>query len=164
MKKLRLLFTEECNRSCPGCCNKQFDLSKLPKATSFDYDEIYITGGEPLLQAEELMKLISHIRSISTAKIIIYTAFPDPLVFFTILSLVDGITLTLHDEGDITGFYMIETIMSTSFVSFKLYQKSLRLNVFKEVNVTVSEYWTVKKDIVWFEDCPLPEDEEFKRI
>jgi molybdenum cofactor biosynthesis enzyme MoaA len=44
MKKLRLLVTSECNRSCSGCCNKEWDLDKLPVCESYkDYDEIYLT-------------------------------------------------------------------------------------------------------------------------
>ncbi len=29
-KKLRLLLFEECTRSCPGCCNRDWDLQSLP--------------------------------------------------------------------------------------------------------------------------------------
>lgn len=35
MSKLRLLLWEECNRTCAGCCNKDWNLSELP--VCFDY-------------------------------------------------------------------------------------------------------------------------------
>ena len=40
MKKLRLLVTKNCDRSCPGCCNKDWNLDKLPNATHLNYDEM----------------------------------------------------------------------------------------------------------------------------
>lgn len=48
-KKLRLLVTAKCHNKCPMCCNKQFDFEKIPVVDRLDYDEISITGGEPLL-------------------------------------------------------------------------------------------------------------------
>lgn len=48
-KKLRLLVTAKCHNKCPMCCNNQFDIEKIPVVDRFDYDEISITGGEPLL-------------------------------------------------------------------------------------------------------------------
>lgn len=47
-KKLRLLVTEKCHNKCPMCCNNKFDIEKIPVVDRFDYDEISITGGEPL--------------------------------------------------------------------------------------------------------------------
>ena len=41
-KKLRLLVTENCNRNCEGCCNKDWDLSSLEVCTSYKgYDEVH---------------------------------------------------------------------------------------------------------------------------
>ena len=55
--KLRLLVTEECNRHCPGCCNNNWDLKSLSVCKSYrDYEQILITGGEPLLDMFRLGK------------------------------------------------------------------------------------------------------------
>ena len=63
VKKLRLLLLEECNRTCEGCCNKDWDINKLETENSFDqYSLIMITGGEPLLVPVTLMLAISDIR------------------------------------------------------------------------------------------------------
>ena len=63
MRKLRLLFTKDCNRNCPGCCNKDWDLDSLPVCTDFTpYDLVMITGGEPMLYPERLLHLIRRIR------------------------------------------------------------------------------------------------------
>lgn len=48
-KKLRLLVTAKCHNKCPMCCNNQFDFEKIPVVDRLDYDEISITGGEPML-------------------------------------------------------------------------------------------------------------------
>ena len=48
--KLRLLLFEECNRSCPGCCNRDWDLQPLPVCYDLPpYRIILLTGGEPML-------------------------------------------------------------------------------------------------------------------
>ena len=49
MEKLRLLVTTKCPNKCPMCCNNSWDFSKLPVVEHFNYKEIMITGGEPLL-------------------------------------------------------------------------------------------------------------------
>ena len=44
--------------------------------------------------------------------------------------------------------------------------KSLRLNVFKECgNIEQrSNLWKIKHDMKWIDNCPLPKDEEFKKL
>lgn len=64
-KKLRLLVTTRCPNKCPMCCNNQFDFSKLPVVDRWNYEEIMITGGEPLLFMDELCELVEVINSIS---------------------------------------------------------------------------------------------------
>ena len=34
-EKLRLLLFEECDRDCPGCCNRDWDLRSLPVCRDF---------------------------------------------------------------------------------------------------------------------------------
>lgn len=68
-KKLRLLVTAKCHNKCPMCCNNQFDIEKIPVVDRLDYDEISITGGEPLL-AEcccETFDLVDSIKNIQQA-------------------------------------------------------------------------------------------------
>lgn len=191
MRKLRLLFTEKCNRSCKGCCNKGYDLEKLPKVTHFNYDEILITGGEPLLFLEQLKGFIKAVRIVSKAKIIVYTSLVNSWTapyansgyfwktndsIFKIIKFVDGITLTLHTQQDSDNFadllYIIEiscksTTEESAYNTFKT--KSLRLNVFKGIKLPENfpmalSLWDVKDNREWVKDCPLPDGEEFLRI
>ncbi len=63
MKKLRLIITEKCNRKCSGCCNNDWNIDKLPVITDFSkYNEIIITGGEPMLYSHLIKHLCQIIR------------------------------------------------------------------------------------------------------
>lgn len=144
MKKLRLVVTLNCNRKCPGCCNNYWDFSKIPYTNSFvGYDEILLTGGEPMLYVNRLIFLISSIRYINpTAKIFMYTAKTTPAVELdAISSMLDGITITLHEQSDVIPF---ERFNSMPY-RFMLNGKSLRLNIFKGIKIKTPKGWKVKK-------------------
>jgi hypothetical protein len=162
--KLRLLITESCDRDCAGCCNKQWDLAGLEVETDFSqYDEILLTGGEPMLNPDKVIKLAKRIRDESAAKIYVYTAKVDDIrATLDVLRVTDGITLTLHEQSDVPDFFRLS---ETLFMIGPIEGKSLRLNIFKGISVSVPmRYWQVKDDIEWIKDCPLPKDEVFKRL
>ena len=180
-KKLRLLVTAECDRHCPLCCNNRFDFDKIPVVEDLGaYDEIDITGGEPMLFPIRTYKLIQSIRKSDeyTGKhtiIYLYTAqfpsLPTP-VAIDIFRDLDGICFTPHDERGVWDF-----IKLNSAVSFIKNDKiSLRLNIFQSVRPlfrkinafrgTIEENyprWKVKK-MKWIKDCPVPDGEDFRRI
>ncbi len=164
MKKLRLLLFEECDRNCPGCCNKDWDLSKLPKVKSYkEYDIISLTGGEPLLNSYLVIEIAAKIKKNSEALVYLYTAKSEPTyVFTTILYCVDGICLTLHEQTDVPQFL----ILNDSLDQILLNEKSMRLNIFKGIDIGKNDLskWKVKRDIEWIKNCPLPEDEVFMRL
>lgn len=99
-KKLRLLVTTDCPNKCPMCCNNQFDFSKLPVVDRWNYDEIMITGGEPLLFTDTLVGVLISIKELSSLtgnhpKLFIYTADCTNKII-KVLPHVDGIVLTPH--------------------------------------------------------------------
>ena len=161
MKTLRLLLTSVCNRSCPGCCNKDWDLKNLPKCISFKgYDEIILTGGEPMLFPSLLRKTISRIRRQTKAPIYIYTAHLENIAIAKeMFFLSDGLTVTLHEQEDILPWKLFNEIIPRNC-------KSLRLNVFSNVKITHESMkgWKVKRNIEWIKNCPLPKNEVFMRI
>lgn len=57
-KKLRLLLTTRCPNKCPMCCNNSWDFSRLPVVDRWNYEEIMITGGEPLIHTNKVAELI----------------------------------------------------------------------------------------------------------
>lgn len=165
MKKLRLLFTEKCNRACEGCCNKQWDLKKLPVCDTYKgYDEIYITGGEPMLYVSGLRILINTIRLANpTAKLYLYTAKIDDWVNFKfVLTVVDGVTVTIHTQEDFKIFERIDRLIPDNLME----SKSMRLNIFEGIFVQYifRHSWDVKENIKWINPCPLPKDEVFMRV
>ena len=163
-KKLRLLLTQACNRKCPRCCNNDWDLNSLEKETDYSqYDLIMLTGGEPMLFPDLIEKVVKEIRETSTAKIYVYTAKVDNVTeVIRVLNLVDGLTVTLHEQKDVAHFkdlyYLLEVLEC-------FHKKSLRLNIFKEVYfpLNVLPLWKVKDNIEWIRHCPLPTGEVFMK-
>ena len=151
--KLRLVLHTTCERQCEGCCNKQFDLDNTPYCEDYTpYELIMITGGEPMLTPIMLERAIKEIRSNTTAPMILYTAKTDDDRLIRIFSLLDGITVTLHDEDDITPFHKFSQCVSSVSKG-----KTLRLNVFKGVHFPFQlPYWQTKRNIEWINPCPLP--------
>lgn len=164
MRKLRLLVTAQCNRRCKGCCNNDWDVLNLPempldKGIS-KYDEILLTGGEPMLFPALLIDLIAVIREYTQAPIYLYTAKVDDIEpALRVFKKVDGFTVTLHTKTDLEKFNIFQSYTN----QYSAY-KSLRLNVFKGIEAPVAFMWEIKKNIRWIKNCPLPEGEEFRKL
>jgi len=180
-KKLRLLVTAKCHNKCPMCCNNQFDIEKIPVVDRLDYDEISITGGEPLLTgvygrttllAFEI-KGVFRTLGIPAPKLYLYTAWVDYRALRDCSYDFDGICLTLHSKRDVTKFVEMNDIM----LGNERYEWSgrgfdpdcsLRLNLFADMKALLPNdidlsMWKVK-DMEWVKDCPVPEGEDFRRI
>lgn len=176
-RKLRLLVTTDCPNKCPMCCNNQFDFSKLPVVDRWSYDEVMITGGEPMLYERKLLNLVRSIRDISEIecgnipKVYVYTSLCRSRVLNLIIpefssSRVDGIVLTPHKPENIEEFLFTNEILLTNPKLSK--GVSLRLNLFSDMKALLPEdvnlsAWQVK-DMEWKKDCPVPEGEDFRRI
>jgi len=162
MKKLRLLLFKDCKRNCSGCCNKDWDLKSLKKVKSFKgYDEIILTGGEPMLKPAFVIGTALKIRSKTNAKIYMYTANVDDVVdVLAVLFHIDGVTVTLHEQNDVLSFWYLNKIL----LKYNII-KSFRLNVFKGISLHDVDLslWNVKTDIEWIKNCPLPKGEVFKK-
>lgn len=167
-KDLRLLLLEKCNRNCEGCCNKDFNLKNLPIETQFaGYENIMLTGGEPLLDPFLIIKTIRIIKNQNKeAKIILYTAKTDtPYLLIPILMMLNGLTVTLHEQKDVKPFKELTKVLLHSKNDFKK-TISFRVNIFKGINVRggIANFWKVKDNMEWIKNCPLPTNEVFKRI
>lgn len=180
-KKLRLLVTAKCHNKCPMCCNNQFDIEKIPVVDRFDYDEISITGGEPLLvdcggmtgHLVDSIKVIQQAMGLPTSKFYLHTSY---FGFVTLRGCsydFDGICLTPHKKADIEEFIDINAMMLEQKKSgytkniFNPYC-SLRLNLFADMKALLPKdidlsLWKVK-EMEWMKDCPVPEGEDFRRI
>lgn len=167
MKKLRLLVTKTCNRACPGCCNKEWDLDALPVCESYEgYDEVILTGGEPMLNTGRLMSIIMDVKMENPdALIYMYSAkMDDPDALIGIMRYIDGVCLTIHEYKDGCHFVDLDWRLRTNS-AFKMRDKSLRLNIFKEAGFELKYMndWKIKYDMEWITNCPLPKDEVFMK-
>jgi organic radical activating enzyme len=160
--KARLLFTSDCNRHCRGCCNRNWK-GEHPKLISVKdakgYDEIFITGGEPMLYPEQLEDLILNLKENNKiSKIYLYTALPYPKEkFLDILNLIDGCTVTIHNYDDRRKFIL------NGYDKMEFTGKKMRLNVFPRGKFEVSKSWDFRPK-VWIKDSPLPQGEEFVKL
>lgn len=163
--KLRLILFEKCNRTCPGCCNNDYDLEALPVCDSFEgYDEVILTGGEPMLQPQLVKDVCADIMSTnSSAKILMYTAKSKPAKdLVSIAVFLDGITLTLHEQYDAPNFAKLIDEFGKHHTGWL----SLRANVFDNVDISdvdVPSTWNVRTGYKWIKDRPLPEGETLMR-
>lgn len=152
MKELRLLLF------------KDWDLDNLPVCKSFkNYKTVMLTGGEPMLNPDLVMQTIHKIRKENKkCKIYMYTAKINSSTIPYLCYMLDGITLTLHDQSDTKNFLKFNDKLS---LPYRL--RSLRLNIFEGVNLpkdTDLSYWKVKKNIAWIKNCPLPKHEVFMKL
>ena len=167
-KKLRLLVTTKCPNKCPMYCNNSWDFSSLPVVDRWNYEEIMITGGEPLIHTNKVAELIRSIRGIS--EVYVYTSIAAWDRVRTILGYADGIVLTPHSQSDIDKFVELNNMMQevNETKSDFIKGKSLRLNLFADMKLLLPEHidlslWNVK-EMKWLENCPLLQGEDFRRI
>ena len=60
---LHLMINNTCTNDCPLCCNKQYNVDKIPVVTLEDLDSVdtvCITGGAPLLQMNTCVHIIKN--------------------------------------------------------------------------------------------------------
>lgn len=165
MKIARVITTWDCNRDCDLCCNK--NLPVQPETCSLedlrDYDQVLLTGGEPMLYPEQLLETIKYLRSWRSdewQKIYLYTALWTPALK-EIVKHVDGIHFTLHHPvgpRDLEGLRHFQRLISKpeyAEKTFRLYIES-RVKVRVEITPSLWERVEVKP---WLDQCPLPENE-----
>ena len=168
-KKLRLLVTSKCPNKCPMCCNNSWDFSKLPVVDRWNYEEIMITGGEPLKYVSKVIGLIHNIRGIAklqgtSPKIYIYTSIASFGTLVNAIEVSDGVVLTPHSEKEVEHFIRVNNYL----LQYPPENCSLRLNLLSDIKSMLPKdidlsLWKVK-DMEWVKDCPVPEGEDFRRI
>lgn len=173
-KKLRLLVTTKCPNKCPMCCNNSWDFSSLPVVDRLNYEEIMITGGEPLLYVNKLCTLVDSIRTVTSTmgiepKLYVYTSVCDWMKLSEVIDHVDGVVLTPHNRESVEAFKESNELINayTILVNNPFNNKSLRLNLFPDIEKYIKDEdlsrWQVK-EMKWIKDCPVPQGKDFRRI
>ncbi len=167
MSKARIIWTFDCKRKCPNCCNNYKNI--LNNATELnslselkDYEQIMITGGEPMLYPDKLISFIKTIKNINpTAKLFLYTAWYNEKIV-EIIKLLDGIQYSLHSQStikDIEDFYVFQRN-----ISHHNSEKSFRLFIDSDITSTITiipNLWKRIEIKPWIKEgeCPLPQGE-----
>ena len=170
MKKIaRLIITLDCSRHCDYCVNEYESTTKQMKPITkvkelAKYDEILITGGEPMLRPERTFKIVHGLRiAYPKKKLYLYTALFHPMLF-KILPYLDGMHFTLHKRSSSTdgqNFHYMQDVLSNTWNK----KKSFRLYIHPEYPYSLQLWPIVWKRVEmkpWIkeEDMCLPPNEE----
>ena len=111
MSIIHLLITDKCDRDCKYCCNKQYNLEKVPVITKEELsqaDMVLLTGGEPFayanpsLEARILKRKFPNIK-----KVIVYTNAFELYKYIEKggkFDYIDGLSISLKDKVDYVFF------------------------------------------------------------
>lgn len=163
--KARVLVTQNCPRSCPNCCNNYPSLKKLMKPCKLEdllkYDEIMITGGEPMLEPHRVFTVLEYLirNNTKNPKLYLYTALYTPKLK-DILQFMEGVHFTLHapvTEEDMLGFEAFQELIKDFPGTARLY---IEQGVEYPVRIIPNRWHRVEVKR-WLKDgeCPLPEDD-----
>ena len=164
MKKARLIISYRCDKSCPDCCNEWKGTEQQVKQVTLDevrgYDEVMITGGEPMLFPDMVREMIPVLRSQGAKTVYLYTALFRPGLR-SIIELLDGVHYTLHEGArvsDLGRFYDFQNLIQGKPGSFRLYIDSK-----VDLPVTIHpDRWARLEVFPWMKEIEtcLPEGEE----
>lgn len=172
--KARVIVTLDCNKNCVGCVNKDEDFKSPKVLTRVDdllkYDEIIITGGEPLLIPEKVYEFITllNIKKKYRGRIYLYTSyFPKEkaIACQSIMTQIDGLTFTLHAVSTDKDITELKQLSESNFLkqfkdkSFRLFIDDRLYAKYDFSNINLSN-WSVIRRLQWQEHCVLPSNEE----
>lgn len=130
MSICRVLITTECNLKCKYCCNKLVDIKNSFKMTTFDefiekshiYNEINISGGEPILSEDKLGRLLAKLPIVT--KTYLYT---NGTILPSInVERLDGVNIGIHNNFN---------YIKTNILSWKVFNKNIRVQC-QDIKVT----------------------------
>ena len=172
MKKARVIVTLKCNRDCENCCNKEEVFKQHKILTDINdllsYDEIIITGGEPILLCGMLINYLYYLRGKYKKLIFLYSAlYNNEQEYIDILRVVSGLHFTLHNEAKDKEIDELKKLSSLLLKYKDIYKHlSLRLAIDNRLydkydfsNINFSG-WSVVRKMKWLVNAPLPKDEE----
>ena len=167
--RLRLKITDKCQRSCELCSNKYFpDVEKFDFRTAFKYKEVYLTGGEPMLDIMTVKALTTFFTEMKV-KVFIYSSMCCMKDLANWSSLIcdyklSGITFTVHELAHMHEFKRLDRLVAME-TQYRKQPLSLRFNRFDHFDVDYVPVfdWSIKKTR-WIENCPMPAGEDFRRL
>jgi hypothetical protein len=131
------------------------------------YEEIILTGGEPMLYLMELNDFVVALRNIGyKGNIYLYTAtvnISSPGVM-RLLRDIDGITYTIHAEANDSDIKLLKSLSSLSILGYENFSSRLIIDSrvydrydFSNIDLT---NWDVIRKLQWKDYCPPAPNEE----
>ena len=166
-KIIHLMITDKCKRNCKYCCNKQYDVHKIPVVTHEELQKaeyVFLTGGEPFAFADpDAVACRLKFRYSNIQKVIAYTNAWELAEYLRIkyhpLFNLDGLTISIKDSKDKDVF---ESVISKDERVLKL--ASNRLYVFKGFEDVECPSQFVKMTREWQESFNAAPDSIFRRV
>ena len=176
---MHLMILERCDHHCRLCCNKHYDINKIPVATVEELETVHtvcITGGEPFLSWVNIDNLAVDIKLQyhNVNNIYIYTSgFAFAARQDQHFGYVDGINFApknSNDWGALEAF--VNDASSSEQIANVARLKSNRLYVFKEQEKAFRErhaHISEKLNLnviyrMWAEEFKTPDNEIFRRL
>lgn len=177
---MHLMINKECDHNCPLCCNKLYDIDKIPVATVEELstvETVCITGGEPFMALIDINKLAGRIRKQypNVINIFVYTSGNVLISRYTMsLKNFSGVNIAPKTEKDWKAIedYLGDTLFRKDpLVSSLKELKMNRLYVFKDQVDNFEKYKHLAEDYhlevvyrKWDKEFKTPEDEIFRRL
>lgn len=179
---LHLFITNKCRHNCELCCNKFYDIEKIPVVTVDllkSVETVCLTGGEPFgIDADLFEPFVERLRNQypNIKNLYVYTsgyeigertAVASRLTSSRIRKLVNGINIAPKDFKDWVGFQKLLNAYPDVFDE----ESSNRLYVFKEMKpVFESMHLDLSKRNIniiyrkWMKTFNTPDNEHFARL
>lgn len=146
---------------CKECGNVY---AKNRKKTPGGLKKIY-SSIEKLSNLAESVRTVQKLAYGNKGKLFLYTALADMLPNY--IRYFDGVVYTPHSANDVHSLLKTNNFL-LDYKDELMESKSLRLNLFPDIKKHIPDntnlsLWKVK-DMQWIKDCPVPADEEFKRV
>ena len=175
---MHLMVLSRCNYNCELCCNKLYDIDKIPVATVEELKTIHtlcITGGEPFIASINLNDFARSVKDDfpNVKNIFVYTSgvmllYNLPQVF----SYIDGLSICPKSMKDWLALEKIANSTSHYYLNNISKLASNRLYVFKE---QVALFEGIFKHIAellnlnvlyrtWDKEFKTPDNEIFRRL
>jgi len=166
----RLIMFLDCPRACRGCANTYPAIrDAMRPITSLDalepYEEILLTGGEPMFRPATTLNFLARIRRrFPDKRVYLYVSMMNQRAIEAALPHLDGLQFTLHvDAGpdDVEDMHSLQLLIA----SHGRREASYRLKIAETATVAVSpsaDIWTRIDRKPWRTegDCVVPAHED----
>jgi organic radical activating enzyme len=171
MKQARLIIDLGCNMECSYCCNKLPDQMKqfipitLGEFVNKSYDTVQITGGEPTLDMNKLVHILTLLTNVK--RVFLWTngfRYKDVYIKLRDWCLIRGLNYSIHDK-----YYNIDDVIGLS----EAFGPFFRLHISEHLNAELinNRAWELVKTTltnnfsplkVWkLNDCDVPSEDRF---